>query len=67
MRKLPYKTTFISFRVSDKERLAIEIIANREDRNLSDTLRMMIRESAALRGIQDIGLLKRYDKKVKHE
>ncbi|GEM_PF-3376411 len=47
----------INFRVSEKERKLLEIMAERENRDKSEMLRELIREGAARRGLFEVGLV----------
>lgn len=48
----------VSVRLTDKELMALEVISKREDLNLSETLRALIREGINKRGLWAVGLIK---------
>jgi hypothetical protein len=49
------KRKLINFRVTDKELMALNFIAVRENLNLSETLRKVLREAVEIRGLPPIG------------
>lgn len=51
------KDSHIAFRVGEKERKLLEIMADRENRDKSDMLRTLIREGAAHRGLFEVGFV----------
>ena len=48
----------ISFRVTANERAALEMLAARENRDLSEMCRELVREGAARRGLPVMGLVR---------
>lgn len=60
------RSNFIGFKVNAKERQILETIAAKEDRTVSDMLRLLIREGAANRGLCQVGsvqLMSRFEVK----
>jgi len=51
------KTFRVSVRLSDKEREALGVISKREALDLSETLRLLIREGINKRGLWAVGLV----------
>lgn len=51
------RDVLVAVRLNSKERRALELMAAREERGLSEMLREVIREAAERRGIHTIGLL----------
>ena len=51
------KTFRATVRLSDKEREALGVISKREDLDLSETLRLLIREGINKRGLWAVGLV----------
>lgn len=51
------KTSRITSRVTPNERRAVEIMAGRENLDLSEMLRVLIHEAAEERGLQKMGLI----------
>ena len=51
------KTSRLTFRATPNERLAVEIMAGRENLDLSEMLRVAIREAADKRGLARMGLV----------
>lgn len=56
------RSNFIGFKVNAKERQILETIAAREDRTVSDMLRLLIREGAVNRGVFTTGSTKLFSK-----
>lgn len=51
------KTARLTCRATPNERLVVEIMAGRENLDLSEILRVLIREGAERRGLRNMGLV----------
>lgn len=51
------KSFRVSVRLSDKENQALKVISKREALDLSETLRLLIREGIAKRGLWSVGMV----------
>lgn len=51
------RSKYIHFRASATEEIALDMIARREDVNLSEAARLAVREAAQRRGLMPIGFL----------
>jgi len=55
------RSKYIQFRASEPEALTLNRVANRLGLNLSETMRFLIREAAAARGLPDAGMAELYE------
>ena len=55
------RSKYIQFRASEPEALTLNRLSNRLGLSLSETMRALIREAAAARGLPDVGLAKGYE------
>jgi hypothetical protein len=51
------KDNRVAVRLSDKEFMALDVISKREYLNISETLRLLIREGINKRGLLSVGLI----------
>jgi hypothetical protein len=60
----PYqpRIRYIQFRASEPEALTLNLLSNRMGLNLSETMRLLIREAATARGLPDVGMAALYEK-----
>jgi len=52
---------YVQFRASDPEILTLNRLSNRMGLNLSETMRLLIREAAEVRGLPDVGMAELYE------
>ena len=56
------RNRYIQFRASESEALTLDRLSNRMGLSLSETMRALIREAAAARGLPDVGMAELYEK-----
>lgn len=55
--KYTVRLNSITFRANSQERVALEIMATQEGRNISDMVRQAIREAAQARHLPELGVM----------
>lgn len=56
------RNKYVQFHASESEVLTLNRLSHRMSLSLSETMRLLIREAAALRGMPDVGEIRDYEK-----